>query len=33
MAGITLYESRTATPQLHEHAGLAQGKAAIELQS
>jgi hypothetical protein len=33
MAGITLYESRTATPQPHDQAGLAQGEAAIALQS
>jgi hypothetical protein len=33
MAGITLYESRTATPQLDKHDCVAQGKAAIALQS
>jgi hypothetical protein len=33
MAGITLYESRTATPQLHDHSDLAQEGGAIALQS
>jgi hypothetical protein len=33
MAGITLYESGTATPQLDERACFAQGEAAIALQS
>jgi hypothetical protein len=33
MASIPLYESRTATPQPDEHACLAQGEAAIALQS
>ena len=33
MASVTLYESRTTTPQLDEHAYLTQGKAAIALQS